>query len=106
MAKVVTLSSPVISPALVPSPEPMITYDGPCPDHSSALLHPVLTLGAGSGTREAEGGSLKPGSASDGQGSPLDDLGGSSSCHDEMGLHDASLPLAGVTVSVLPFGAG
>jgi hypothetical protein len=35
---------------------------------------------------------------------PLDDLGGSSSCHDEMGLHDASLPLAGVTLSVLPFG--
>jgi hypothetical protein len=35
---------------------------------------------------------------------PLDDLSGSSSCHDEMGLHDASLPLAGVTLSVLPFG--
>ena len=35
---------------------------------------------------------------------PLDDLGGSSSCHDEMGLHDASLPLAGVTLSVLPSG--
>jgi hypothetical protein len=27
------------------------------------------------------------------------------SCHDEMGLHDASLPSAGVTLSVLPFGA-
>ena len=25
---------------------------------------------------------------------PLDDLSGSSSCHDEMGLHDASLPSA------------
>jgi hypothetical protein len=35
---------------------------------------------------------------------PLDDLGGSSSCHDEMGLHDASLPSVGVTLSVLPFG--
>jgi hypothetical protein len=35
---------------------------------------------------------------------PLDDLSGSSSCHDEMGLHDASLPPAGVTLSVLPFG--
>jgi len=35
---------------------------------------------------------------------PLDDLSGSSSCHDEMGLHDASLPLGGVTLSVLPFG--
>ena len=35
---------------------------------------------------------------------PLDDLNGSSSCHDEMGLHNASLPLAGVTLSVLPFG--
>jgi hypothetical protein len=35
---------------------------------------------------------------------PLDDLSGSSSCHDEMGLHDASLPSAGVTLSVLPFG--
>jgi hypothetical protein len=35
---------------------------------------------------------------------PLDDLSGSSSCHDEMSLHDASLPLAGVTLSVLPFG--
>jgi hypothetical protein len=35
---------------------------------------------------------------------PLDDLSGSSSCHDEMGLHDASLPLAGVTLAVLPFG--
>jgi hypothetical protein len=35
---------------------------------------------------------------------PLDDLGGSSSCRDEMGLHDASLPSAGVTLSVLPFG--
>ncbi len=29
---------------------------------------------------------------------PLDDLGGPSSCHDEMRLHDASLPLAGVTL--------
>jgi hypothetical protein len=35
---------------------------------------------------------------------PLDDVSGSSSCHDEMGLHDALLPLAGVTLSVLPFG--
>ena len=35
---------------------------------------------------------------------PLDDLSGSSSCYDEMGLHDASLPSAGVTLSVLPFG--
>ena len=35
---------------------------------------------------------------------PLDDVGGSSACHDEMGLHDAALPLAGVTLSVLPFG--
>jgi hypothetical protein len=35
---------------------------------------------------------------------PLDDLNGSSSCHDEMGLHNASLPLAGVTLSVLPVG--
>jgi hypothetical protein len=35
---------------------------------------------------------------------PLDDLSGSSSCHDEMGLHNASLPQAGVTLSVLPFG--
>ena len=35
---------------------------------------------------------------------PLDDLSGSPSCHDEMGLHDASLPSAGVTLSVLPFG--
>jgi hypothetical protein len=34
----------------------------------------------------------------------LDDLGGPSSCRDEMGLHDASLPSAGVTLSVLPFG--
>jgi hypothetical protein len=35
---------------------------------------------------------------------PLDDLGGSSSCRDEMGLHDALLPSAGVMLSVLPFG--
>ena len=35
---------------------------------------------------------------------PLDDLSGSSSCRDEMSLHDASLPLEGVTLSVLPFG--
>jgi hypothetical protein len=35
---------------------------------------------------------------------PLDDLSGSSSCHDEMGLHNASLPQAGITLSVLPFG--
>jgi hypothetical protein len=35
---------------------------------------------------------------------PLDDFVGSSSCRDEMGLHDASLPSAGVTLSVLPFG--
>jgi hypothetical protein len=35
---------------------------------------------------------------------PLDDPSGSSSCHDERGQHDASLPLAGVTLSALPFG--
>ena len=36
---------------------------------------------------------------------PLDDLGSSSSCHDEMGLHDASMPAQGVTLAVIPFGA-
>ena len=36
---------------------------------------------------------------------PLDDLDGSSSCHDEMGVHDASMPKAGVTLSAIPFGA-
>ena len=35
---------------------------------------------------------------------PLDDLNGSSSCHDEMGLHNASLPLAGVTLRSFPSG--
>lgn len=34
---------------------------------------------------------------------PLDDPGGSS-CHDEMGLHHASAPAEGVTLSVIPFG--
>jgi len=34
---------------------------------------------------------------------PLDDLEGLS-CHDEMGLHDASAPTQGVTLSVIPFG--
>jgi hypothetical protein len=36
---------------------------------------------------------------------PLDDLGSSSSCHDETGLHDASMPAQGVTLAVIPFGA-
>jgi hypothetical protein len=35
---------------------------------------------------------------------PLDDLDGLS-CHDEMGLHDASVPTQGVTLAVIPFGA-
>jgi hypothetical protein len=35
---------------------------------------------------------------------PLDDLNGLS-CHDEMGLHDASAPAQGVTLAVIPFGA-
>ena len=34
---------------------------------------------------------------------PLDDLGGLS-CHDQMGLHDASVPTQGVTLAVIPFG--
>jgi len=34
---------------------------------------------------------------------PLDDPDGSS-CHDEMGLHDASVPARGGTLAVLPFG--
>jgi Concanavalin A-like lectin/glucanases superfamily len=34
---------------------------------------------------------------------PLDDLDGLS-CHDEMGLHDASTPTQGVTLAVIPFG--
>ena len=34
---------------------------------------------------------------------PLDDLDGLS-CHDEMGLHDASVPTQGVTLAVIPFG--
>jgi hypothetical protein len=36
---------------------------------------------------------------------PLDDPSDASSCHDEMGVHDASLPPVGVTLAVLPFGA-
>jgi hypothetical protein len=35
---------------------------------------------------------------------PLDDLAGPS-CHDEMGLHAASVPPQGVTLAVIPFGA-
>ena len=35
---------------------------------------------------------------------PLDDPSGSPSCHDETGLHDASLPPAGVTLAAFPFG--
>jgi hypothetical protein len=35
---------------------------------------------------------------------PLDDLAGSS-CHDELGLHDASAPTLGVSLAVIPFGA-
>jgi hypothetical protein len=35
---------------------------------------------------------------------PLDDDAGAS-CHDEMGLHDASAPATGVTLSAIPFGA-
>lgn len=35
---------------------------------------------------------------------PLDDLDGSS-CHDEMGLHDALVPAQGLTLAVIPFGA-
>ena len=34
---------------------------------------------------------------------PLDDAVGAS-CHDEMGLHDASVPVAGVNLAVIPFG--
>jgi hypothetical protein len=34
---------------------------------------------------------------------PLDDLAGSS-CHDELGLHDASTPAEGVVLAVIPFG--
>jgi len=34
---------------------------------------------------------------------PLDDLDGLS-CHDEIGLHDASVPTQGVTLAVIPFG--
>jgi len=35
---------------------------------------------------------------------PLDDAAGTS-CHDEIGLHDASVPAAGVTLAAIPFGA-
>ena len=35
---------------------------------------------------------------------PLDDAGGSS-CHDEMGLHEASMPEEGVALDVIPFGS-
>jgi hypothetical protein len=35
---------------------------------------------------------------------PLDDAAGTS-CHDEMGLHEASAPTAGVTLAGIPFGA-
>jgi hypothetical protein len=35
---------------------------------------------------------------------PLDDAAGTS-CHDEMGLHEASVPIAGVTLAAIPFGA-
>ena len=35
---------------------------------------------------------------------PLDDPGGSS-CHDEMGLHDASAPANGIGLAVIPFGS-
>jgi hypothetical protein len=35
---------------------------------------------------------------------PLDDPGGST-CHDEMGLHDASAPANGVALAVIPFGS-
>ena len=34
---------------------------------------------------------------------PLDDLVGSW-CHDELGLHDASVPAEGVSLAVIPFG--
>jgi Concanavalin A-like lectin/glucanases superfamily len=34
---------------------------------------------------------------------PLDDAAGTS-CHDEMGLHDATVPTAGVNLAVIPFG--
>jgi hypothetical protein len=34
---------------------------------------------------------------------PLDDLVGSW-CHDELGLHDASVPDEGVSLAVIPFG--
>jgi hypothetical protein len=36
---------------------------------------------------------------------PLDDAGGSASCRDELGLHSAAAPSAGVTLSAIPFGA-
>jgi hypothetical protein len=35
---------------------------------------------------------------------PLDDAAGAASCHDEMGLNDAELPAAGVTLAAIPFG--
>ncbi len=35
---------------------------------------------------------------------PLDDKA-SSFCHDEMGLHDATLPASGITLAAIPFGA-
>jgi hypothetical protein len=35
---------------------------------------------------------------------PLDELSGSS-CHDELGLHDAATPAQGVSLAVIPFGA-
>jgi hypothetical protein len=35
---------------------------------------------------------------------PLDDLTGFS-CHDELGLHNASAPAEGVNLAVIPFGA-
>ena len=35
---------------------------------------------------------------------PLDDAVGAASCHDEMGLHAASAPAAGVNLAVIPFG--
>jgi hypothetical protein len=35
---------------------------------------------------------------------PLDDPGGSS-CHDETGLHHASVPANGVSLAVIPFGS-
>jgi Concanavalin A-like lectin/glucanases superfamily len=35
---------------------------------------------------------------------PLDDVGGAA-CHDEMGLHAASVPAQGVALAVIPFGS-